>query len=239
MYQLPNTGVMSMKCASAGLLSALIISAIFPGVAQAANITFLNDARSLHIEGEVRPPLQPAMGFDRTEVPTGFLADFDMTISEYFVYPGWGDANALAEQISTITSASIQAEGEAIAWNNGTVSPDTAIGSSIFDVTFSTDESLTYNLIVNSGGELDGRGAAYLWNETLGVFVVEGTGLLQAGTYRLYGSAYADPEPDLDSEHARGSYSINLSLSQVPIPPAIWLFGAALLGLGVVKRRIA
>jgi hypothetical protein len=53
------------------------------------------------------------------------------------------------------------------------------------------------------------------------------------GEYRMSPTLFSSNE-FLDSSW---NYTVSLEVTAVPIPAAAWLFGSALLGLGVVKRK--
>lgn len=65
-------------------------------------------------------------------------------------------------------------------------------------------------------------------------FVTYETGL-NAAVYRSDGSSGIGAM----SRNSSGTFAIVTDVSAVPLPAAAWLFGSALLGLGVIKRKKA
>jgi hypothetical protein len=69
------------------------------------------------------------------------------------------------------------------------------------------------------------------WNS-----VTDGPGILPAGYYSLWiGGNYANVQ-NADGSHGK-NYALTISTTTVPVPAAVWLFGSALAGMGIIGRR--
>jgi len=69
------------------------------------------------------------------------------------------------------------------------------------------------------------------WNS-----VTDGPGILPAGYYSLWIGGNAANVANADGSHGK-NYALTISTTTVPVPAAVWLFGSALAGMGIIGRR--
>lgn len=124
-----------------------------------------------------------------------------------------------------------------------------AFATSYFDVTFSVDESTPFSLT----GQLDadsyfGTLSVSLYENGINIFSYDPFDATTAGFVSLYsysgqlftGNTYQLVAVSADSELGVGydeEWQLNLQISDVPIPAAVWLFASGLLGLVGMARR--
>ncbi len=170
-----------------------------------------------------------------------------------------------ADQISSMNGFGFSAEGSGDG-SEATLLGNTFQSAtiSIFDITFFTPTPVNLNIsgiltATNSDSETGGPDARFslfsgdnelienlLYEESVnaGTNLTENTMLdfssfLPTGDYRIVLSANGGGRriPGVSSASVSTSYSISGSLSAVPVPAAVWLFGSALIGFVAVSRR--
>lgn len=82
-------------------------------------------------------------------------------------------------------------------------------------------------------GEIDISGTTYAIDSFVGSYTFQYGEGANAKDKNEFGASAWIQSSDMSSHH----WDLNLTLSEVPLPAGVWLFGSALIGLGVVKRR--
>lgn len=131
-------------------------------------------------------------------------------------------------------------------------SPNPATGSIVLDIDLDSDVSLTSAGVVSSdlNFNLDGNvGYQYFsfGQLTIGDDIDTGASLGENDFFiNILGLKTATPSVlqfslvQADQGFiAFDASQVSLSVSEVPLPAAVWLFGSAVLGLGIVKRKTA
>lgn len=179
----------------------------------------------------------------------------------------WARADASASLQVSITDVAgvvtVTADGSAFAMVQSNGGAAEAESSAILSLVLQLDAPYTYefstgplNVGYNQGATLVGASLRDLgsdtnvfWSDTIAtgcdfgcasLAPVEGsfTGLLAPGSYRLYVSAQTARLQQFQTDEAIAAFAdAQFTLTAVPLPAAIWLFGGALGVLGLVKRR--
>ena len=171
-----------------------------------------------------------------------------------------GDIAAHADATATLNSfvSSLLFSASASADASGSSNPSMpsafyqASADSVFYMVFALDSTYSYSLTGNInnptslGGDsgyvlLGSNGSGTPVNDffsTTGAFA--SSGLLGPGDYLIYGAASSYADTNYGAYRAPGSFDLTLTLTAVPVPPPVWLFGSGLLGLiGIARRKKA
>jgi hypothetical protein len=244
-----------MKFHSRWSIAALfVVALIVSSVAKAAVIN-VSDGRIISIDGSAGSFWVGggSNNYSHSVVPPTPFAPFDEVLSDQVVYSDlFGSAQTAgdASQTSSISSSLYSASGRAsMSFIFSDLGDNTGQSMSKFDIQFSIDSPYVYTFtgrIDNSSTGIPAIAQAALRTGTgtnieyfVGNDIFNVTGVLEAGTYDLLGSAAVDDLLPSSTHISSGVASFNfaLNIEPVPLPAAVWLFGSGLLGLVAVARR--
>jgi hypothetical protein len=236
-------------------LSLVLLLVVGGGQGASADPILVTDARLLAVDVAVngRAPI-----FDSTS-PSSAFASFD-GVATAIDADGAAAAQATATQQSTVSSTHFSATGSAESVANAPTSGDFAsgAGTSIFDISFDLPSAQRFaftDLMSITAFESNGEPnevLAFLSNESTGAFLfndgiglgtrqLNRSGVLAAGTYRLYAEADTESNAVIDPDsgigplsHHLSSFDLDFQLTPVPEPGSIILLGS---GIAVFASR--
>ncbi len=150
-------------------------------------------------------------------------------------------ANAASVYDFEISSGAISTSGGIDGWGIGTLSVSGSF-TATFDTTTSTVQFSNINVVTNPGSsfvfpDYDGTydGSSFSGSQLVDLL---GTYNTYSGTFDGANLAIAGVFRDPYYDGYVYDFDIAASVSSVPVPAAVWLFGSGLLGLlGVAKRK--
>lgn len=216
-----------MKCLMKPALSAFItIGAMAPTLTWSATVTVDNAARTLDLSGMT----------STGTTSTGSYSD------SLWAGPN-GETTFVSSNIPSSGSySSYVINAEMYSFLDEREGPALDVAQAEMSVTFTLDSAVNY---VFSGSAVGGNSAGYDLSLngpggeicSLSSSCLSSSGVLLAGQYELYAMTAATLSP---GGAAIGDVRLDfdMTLSEVPVPAAIWLFGSGLLGLiGIARRR--
>lgn len=133
--------------------------------------------------------------------------------------------------VGSVILTSVMAGGVADGIFTDTITSGIGAGGSSVDLSSFSEVT---NFFTIDGWQLDLTSINVIANESAGALDFDGAGLMT-----LSGGGTASPVNwSFTSSEFSGAISYNMSITAVPVPAAVWLFGSGLIGLiGMVRRK--
>lgn len=247
---------MNLKSRAFSLTVALLTTLV--SLQATAAVTLIDEERRISVDARATGESSFQARSDRLS-SAGDFAPFDETLAA-LATADLSIASATAQQFSSISASSFVAQGFASASAHGLSDEADADASSRYEVTFEIADDMLFSMhgsvrYTEESGNPSGSsfvelqrtgffsGGGFLIRITAGDTVPAQpfnlSGLLVPGQYTLIASTSVDATSfgSTDLEAANGAFDVNLRLTGVPLPPAMWLMGAAMLSLGGFARR--
>lgn len=217
-----------------------------PGTVQAASLSISSGGSIVDVQDNGLGDLDATAG---SVVQNGAVGAWNVTTTTGISYPVFGSATSPQVDLNNVsisttgTSDSIQVVfGDLFSTAPGQTSFITAMGGTVSnaDISWSASTSCSHTNNPGCTAGVQAISSGFFTGE--GAFAENGAGSVDVSVYD-----FGVPLYDLDlivtitpnDSGLTSLASFDFQVSQVPLPAAAWLFGSALLGLGVIKRRKA